>query len=362
MLCYHTHLEMNKDFNEDILYKMYFDWLQNTRNIMEGLNFDHVLPFSYHVHNKRLYIQEFDHDILVIQFITSDNEKHTRFTVEIVYFKSEHRLDLNFSITMTNDSTYFRSVSIPNIFRSLINSSYTLKDQSFRINDQPVFRTYQEFQNTDVSQHKFPFVVINLNDKGKACINPFKLAKELIGVAHVICIRNSNDRFYKIMIYYPNNEIDMYSLESNYDEKTHFNALSHKLRNAFIQETQNIYTLQKFQEIELRNQHQFNVEDNKQLHLDLSELVHEKSEELDICKTLYIDLLDKKQKLIEANEQLKKEIAKSKQVPLIVIDKQSKETRDFLFHFLEKSLNNLDPHETYRKRTILKSIIEKNRR
>lgn len=178
MLCYHTELNMNTDFNEDILYAMFFEWLQNTRNIMEGLVFDNQLPFSYQIHHKRVFIQEFPHyDKLVIHFITNDNEENNRFTVEIIYSKREHKLELNFSITMADESTDVTHIAIPNIFRLLINSSYTLKDQSLLIHDLPFLRTYQEYQSLDVTKHKLPFVVLHLNDENKTCLNRFKLPR-----------------------------------------------------------------------------------------------------------------------------------------------------------------------------------------
>lgn len=253
MLCYHTDLKMDQNFNEDVLYEMFFNWLQTTRNVMEGLEFNHYLPFSYHINNKRLFIQEFIHnDILVISFITNDNEINTRFTVEIIYMKHTNQLELNFYMTTMNDSTYTCNVSIPNIFRTLINSSYTLKDQSLPINDQPLYRNYSEYQKLDVTRHNLPFVVLHLNNKGRTCISPFKLARELIGVSHVICVKGTDEnRFSKIMILYPNNLIDVHTVDSNDTEKMIIHTLSDKLRNSHIQYSKDIHSLQKLQEREL---------------------------------------------------------------------------------------------------------------
>lgn len=52
------------------------------------------------------------------------------------------------------------------------------------------------------------------------------------------------------MIVYPNNQIEIHTVTQNDNEKEMLQTLSHHLRNASIQACQNIYSLQKLQELE----------------------------------------------------------------------------------------------------------------
>lgn len=364
MLCYHTHLKVNNEFNQDILYDMFFNWLQTTKNKMNNLDFNNQLPFSFEVNNKKLIICEYNEpDFLVIYFTTSQNGKKNRFTVEILYSKTACTLDLNFYITISSQSKYFQNVSIPQIFRTLMNSPYILKDHSFHIDDQPIMMNKIQYQQINQTQYDLPLVILHSNQYSKNCIHPYKLARELIGIAHVICIKNSDKNlFTTIKILYPNNQTDSQVINLQTNEKVIIHYLSSKLRNYYIQEKKHDYSLQKLQELELRTQHQSTVEDNKQLQIDFSHEIQEKKDELEIFYSLYQELLSKRNQLIHKNNDLKNHISRSKEEPLIIMDKeQVYDVQEFLISFIEKQLQNFDPTETYRKRTVLQSILQKNK-
>lgn len=364
MLCYHTQLEVNDDFHKEILFDMFFDWLQTTKNKMNGLAFNNKLPFSYQVKNKKLIIQDFkQQETLVILYTTSNNEKNNHFIVEILYSYTQHTLNLNFYITMTSESTYFSNVSIPQIFRTLIKSPYILKDQTLSIDEKPIFIKQSTYQRMKKTHYHLPLVIIHLSKHKKGCIHPYYLAKELIGIAHVICLTDAKEDLYSIItIRYPNKQDYQQKVSPVDNEKIIIHHISNKLRNYYIQEQTHIPSYQKLQEIELKNKHQTSLHDNQLFQEQFQQVICEKKAELEFFKSQYQELLSKKEKLIQHNKQLELEKEKIKETPLLICQKeQVEEFQNFLIRFIEAKLNNLDPTETYRKRTVLQSIIEKNK-
>ena len=83
MISYYTRIKVNEHFNNNILFNMVLNWLDTTRNKMEGLSFNGKLPFSYETGKKKLTFDWFkQHNIYTIQFVTKDNRKNAQFVVE----------------------------------------------------------------------------------------------------------------------------------------------------------------------------------------------------------------------------------------------------------------------------------------
>ena len=61
MMSYYTRVKMKDDFNQEELFHLFFDWLENTKNRMEGLTFKGQLPFSYEVNRKKLHLKKVIH-------------------------------------------------------------------------------------------------------------------------------------------------------------------------------------------------------------------------------------------------------------------------------------------------------------
>lgn len=364
MLCYHTQLKVNDEFNQNILYDIFFDWLQTTKNRMEGLEFKYDLPFMYKIENKELNIKKFEHEnILAIHYVTSNNDKKNRFTVEILYSIINHTLDLNFYITLTDDSKYFRSISIPMIFRMLIRSPYILDDHSLPINDQPIYRSTNAYSYLIKTKYDLPLIVLRLNDKRKGVIHPFKLAKELTGIAHVICITNAKEDMHSIItIRYPNKQEFHQKVNPSDHETFIIHNISNKIRNLYILESKNIYSYQKLTELELKHQHLSSVDATNQYQELFKQEIQDKYDELNFLKEQYQELLLKQQQLKVKNTQLESEIEKLNETPILVCEKeQVKEFQDFLLPFIEKHVKNFDPTRRYRKRDVLESILLKNK-
>ena len=59
MLCYYA-VFPTKNLNQDILIDFLWDWLEHSKNKMEGLYIEKTFPFEYEVDHKHLKLQIFD--------------------------------------------------------------------------------------------------------------------------------------------------------------------------------------------------------------------------------------------------------------------------------------------------------------
>lgn len=205
MISYYTHVQVKENFNEEVLISLFIDWLNNSKNKIEDLNYELQSSFEYIEERKQLRIEDFnEYQVFGIQFTTSDNYKKAQFVVEILYNYSNQTLDLGFYKELNEDSKYISAISLPKIFVTLLKSAYIEKDRDFIIQDEPIFLNGKQFKYLK-KNYQLPLVVLNKNNK--CIVNPFKLSQKLFGLAHVLCVRNTNDLTMKI--YYPNQDIEI---------------------------------------------------------------------------------------------------------------------------------------------------------
>ncbi|MFQ7319124.1 MAG: hypothetical protein ACLRO0_10145 [Massilimicrobiota timonensis] len=77
MLCYYSQFQ-TKHLTQDKLIDILLEWLEHSKNKMNGLNYDGRIPFQYEIDHKILNIQIFEQRYLTLYFSTKDNYKiHT---------------------------------------------------------------------------------------------------------------------------------------------------------------------------------------------------------------------------------------------------------------------------------------------
>ena len=64
---------------------------------------------------------------------------------------------------------------------------------------------YKEYLELIKKNYDLPLVILTKNEK--CCVNPFKLAEKVFGMAHVICVHTKRHEP-SIQIYYPNHEFE----------------------------------------------------------------------------------------------------------------------------------------------------------
>ena len=134
MLCYYSQFQ-TKHLTQDRLIDMLLEWLEHSKNKMNGLNYDGRIPFQYEIDHKILNIQIFEQRYLTLYFSTKDNYKNTHFIVEIIYDLIDEKIHLRFSKETSNESRYISAVSIPALFKTIMTSPY-IEDDVYSFNNQ----------------------------------------------------------------------------------------------------------------------------------------------------------------------------------------------------------------------------------
>ncbi|MCD8028370.1 MAG: hypothetical protein LUF02_06855 [Erysipelotrichaceae bacterium] len=347
MLCYYSLLHTNDYFNKDILIQMYLHWIENSRNKMSNLHYNGKDDFYYAIPHKELIIKDFKDKGLNISFITDDNEKHNRFTVEILYL--DHTLHLKFYKEITDQSVYIDKISIPGIFRDLFHSSYILNDDIFKIDDHPHYIDHMIDTHT-----KLPIIVM----KGPHYrISPNELAFRLAGNAHIVCCDDCENN---IMIKYPNQALKPF--KNSYKES--LGRLTYRLSDAIRNYCINLnhsYSYQELYEMELQEKQK----DFKQSTIEIKEYyeneINEKQMMLDMLQEEYIEKCQLLEEANQLNSKLNKKSALLNYEPLLIHDEDNEDYRTYMMNLLEIALRNLDNNEIYRRKDIIESIIHTNK-
>ena len=353
MLCYSTLVDVSDEFNKDILLKYYFEWLDTTRNKMEGLDYNYQTSFVYEVKNKKIRIEDFhEHHIFGIYFSTRDNEKNFEFNVEILYNYNYSSLLLNFYKKMHEDSKDVSALSIPRIFRALLSSEYILKDYNLRIKNEPYFFDNNRYEKVMQTPHDFPIVVLTKNKK--CLVHPYNLAEGLFTIGHVLVV-NTNQKP-TVTIYYPDGNKE--SIE-HYPEKYMISLISDRVRNYVLDNNLQYLTFDDYMRLRLENIHN---EKKESLHefesyfdTEITDLKHQVSKLRENFENEY----KKFEILTKQKEELEAKLFSQNKTPLLISkDKDISKKQELLIDIMNETLRDLPNEETYRKRDILLSVKE----
>lgn len=350
MISYYTHLNTKNNFNKEILFSYFFDWLQTSKNKMVDLKYSNENSFEYKENRKCLKIEDFhEYHILGIQFITSDNYKKTQFIVEIIYDYVNQTIDLRFEKELNEDSKYISAISLPKIFTQLIQSPFIQNDCNLKIQEEPYFTNFNGYKELLKQEYQLPLIILNRNKK--CCVNPLKLANKVLGMAHVVCV-NTSKYSSDMRIYYPNQEFEYIhgKKESDFMMECYKRMLEYS-----IQENDQYASFDQFIQRRLHLEHQSYKElENYYVHEyeSLKNEVKEYEQLLNEMQEQYQELLNKKEHFEQINQIDKEQILTMKEIDL---DKQN-----ILIALIHKTLRSLADTEVYRKRDILTSILKEN--
>lgn len=229
MLCYYSQFQ-TKHLTQDKLIDILLEWLEHSKNKMNGLNYDGRIPFQYEIDHKILNIQIFEQRYLTLYFSTKDNYKNTHFIVEIIYDLIDETIHLRFSKETSNESRYISAVSIPALFKTIMTSPY-IEDDVYSFNNQ-AHRIIHVDQLKEVKTKK-PLIYMRTR-----WIDANRLAREVLGLAHVCyCIQQKEEGCIEII---DGQESHFYQLNKKIAYHYQIREINELLRNMTIQQYKNV--------------------------------------------------------------------------------------------------------------------------
>ena len=321
MLFYYTKVQVNELMTPSLLIEQVIYWIQHTKNKMKDLNYDHSLYYSLKEKHKSLEIKDFKtKNILGIQFITDHNYKKNQFTIEILY---HYQLE----------------------------SNYIQKDHDLSIQSTPHFINERTVNQLLKKSYHLPIIILYKNKK--CLVNPFILNQELYGMCHIIVIPTNKEINY-VQINYPNNE-----KEKLFYEKNFIQTLIQHIRYYMLQENE-FYSFSELQQFELLQSYQDDALSSVEVQeLFLNEIKNIEKDTIDLQKE-YQNKKDILEKLTNINQEYNHLLKQDGEALITIHQDNYKEYQEYIFSIIHKTLMNLSPDDTYRKRDLLKSIERKH--
>ena len=345
MISYYTRIKVNEHFNNNILFNMVLNWLDTTRNKMEGLSFNGKLPFSYETGKKKLTFDWFkQHNIYAVQFVTKDNRKNAQFVVEAIYHSNEQWVDLYFNKQLTENSKYIPGTNIPGVFKQLLSSEYVLE----KISEEPLFLSYHDFKNIIINK---PIVVLGRNKR--CCVSPFELSKLLFGLSEVVCVPTKQNPYMKISDF--NGKLITFSFENEKDTSQKVLEYLVKMLYEYYQpKTYDFLVSQR-----LHDEHQTTESFHQEMLLEAKQIVDEQNNSFEFLKAYYDDLLVEYNELVEKKKEIDDLIYRYKKEYFLLADIDLyQEQEALMIELLKQELMRLNNGNVYRRKHIVESIME----
>ncbi|UTY38070.1 hypothetical protein NMU03_10230 [Allocoprobacillus halotolerans] len=352
MLCYYVEFP-TKHLTQDILIHMLLDWLEHSKNKMEGLSYDGRIPFQYQLDQKLLNIEIFEQQYLTLFFSTKDNHKNTHFIVEVIYDFVNEKIHLRFFKETFNESRYISAVSIPSLFKTIITSPYIQSDvypfqaKAHRLKDIDIIKEIKT--QTPLIYMRTKFIDAN------------QLAREVLGLAHVCyCPRQKEEGCIEIIDehgsrFYPLNK------KIAYIHQIH--EINELLRNAMIERYKD--TMPSYETLYqnwVYHQQNSAIKNSQEYQEEFKEEIKRRQQEILELKEIYNMLLQDIEELKVKNSKLS-QIHYHQESSLLCIDdidKVSKYQKSLLQYIQNKAHNLETTHEIYRRLDILHALIKKN--
>lgn len=296
MLFYYTKVQVNELMTPSLLIEQVIYWIQHTKNKMKDLNYDHSLYYSLKEKHKSLEIKDFK----------------TKNILESNYIQKDHNLSIQSTPHFINERTV----------NQLLKKSYHL-----------------------------PIIILYKNKK--CLVNPFILNQELYGMCHIIVIPTNKEINY-VQINYPNNE-----KEKLFYEKNFIQTLIQHIRYYMLQENE-FYSFSELQQFELLQSYQDDAISSVEVQeLFLNEIKNIEKDIIDLQKE-YQNKKDILEKLTNINQEYNHLLKQDDEALITIHQDNYKEYQEYIFSIIHKTLMNLSPDDTYRKRDLLKSIERKH--
>lgn len=352
MLCYYSQFQ-TKHLTQDRLIDMLLEWLEHSKNKMNGLNYDGRIPFQYEIDHKILNIQIFEQRYLTLYFSTKDNYKNTHFIVEIIYDLIDETIHLRFSKETSNESRYISAVSIPALFKTIMTSPY-IEDDVYSFNNH-AHRIIDVNQLKEVKTKK-PLIYMRTR-----WIDANRLAREVLGLAHVCyCIQQKEEGCIEII---DGQESHFYQLNKKIAYHYQIREINELLRNMTIQQYKNVMpSYDSLYQKWLYHQQNSAIKNSQEYQQEFQEEIMRRRQEINELKEFYHMLLEDIEEQKQKNDQLS-QIHNHHGTTLLAIDDMEKVItyRQKLLQYIQHKANELEAtHEIYRRLDILHAIPEKN--
>ena len=296
MLFYYTKVQVNELMTPSLLIEQVIYWIQHTKNKMKDLNYDHSLYYSL-------------------------KEKHK--SLEIKDFKT----------------------------KNILGSNYIQKNHDLSIQSTPHFINERTVNQLLKKSYHLPIIILYKNKK--CLVNPFILNQELYGMCHIIVIPTNKEINY-VQINYPNNE-----KEKLFYEKNFIQTLIQHIRYYMLQENE-FYSFSELQQFELLQSYQDDALSSVEVQeLFLNEIKNIEKDIIDLQKE-YQNKKDILEKLTNINQEYNHLLKQDDEALITIHQDNYKEYQEYIFSIIHKTLMNLSPDDTYRKRDLLKSIERKH--
>ena len=161
-------------------------------------------------------------------------------------------------------------------------------------------------------------------------------------MCHIIVVPTNKEINY-VQINYPNNE-----KEKLFYEKNFIQTLIQHIRYYMLQENE-FYSFSELQQFELLQSYQ----DDAISSVEVQELF------LNEIKNIEKDIIDL-QKEYQNKKDILEKLTNINQALITIHQDNYKEYQEYIFSIIHKTLMNLSPDDTYRKRDLLKSIERKH--
>lgn len=351
MLCYYA-VFPTKNLNQDILISFLWDWLEHSKNKMEGLYIEKTFPFEYEVDHKHLKLRIFDEKYFTIYFSTQDNDKNTHFIVEVIYDMLEEKIHLRFSKETSHDSRYISAVSIPVLFKNILVSPYIKSDiypLSYKAHH------VKDIEAMKVQEHQLPILYMHTT-----YIDANLLARKMLGLAHVCYCKNQKEEGYIEII--DDHESRIFQLNKKRQSLYQIYELNELLRNEIIKKYKNhMPSYEQLYQNQILHQQNMTMKNAYDYQEEFKKEIKRQQIEVDELKDIYHMLMEDKQKVQKQNQKLMQ--VGQYHDALIYVDHMDKiaSYHDCLLQYIQHKAHDLETtQEIYRRLDILNAILKKN--
>lgn len=351
MLCYYA-VFPTKNLNQDILIDFLWEWLEHSKNKMEGLYIEKTFLFEYEVDHKHLKLQIFDEKYFTIYFSTQDNDKNTHFIVEVIYDMLEEKIYLRFSKETSHDSRYISAVSIPVLFKNILVSPYIKSDiypLSYKAHH------VKDIEAMKVQEHQLPILYMHTT-----YIDANLLARKMLGLAHVCYCKNQKEEGYIEII--DDHESRIFQLNKKRQSLYQIYELNELLRNEIIKKYKNhMPSYEQLYQNQILHQQNMTMKNAYDYQEEFKKEIKRQQIEVDELKDIYHMLMEDKQKALKQNQKLMQ--VGQYHDALIYVDHMDKiaSYHDCLLQYIQHKAHDLETtQEIYRRLDILNAILKKN--
>lgn len=351
MLCYYA-VFPTKNLNQDILIDFLWEWLEHSKNKMEGLYIEKTFLFEYEVDHKHLKLQIFDEKYFTIYFSTQDNDKNTHFIVEVIYDMLEEKIYLRFSKETSHDSRYISAVSIPVLFKNILVSPYIKSDiypLSYKAHH------VKDIEAMKVQEHQLPILYMHTT-----YIDANLLARKMLGLAHVCYCKNQKEEGYIEII--DDHESRIFQLNKKRQSLYQIYELNELLRNEIIKKYKNhMPSYEQLYQNQILHQQNMTMKNAYDYQEEFKKEIKRQQIEVDELKDIYHMLMEDKKKAQKQNQKLMQ--VGQYHDALIYVDHMDKiaSYHDCLLQYIQHKAHDLETtQEIYRRLDILNAILKKN--